>query len=68
MDGKLSNFVHSGNVSERFEQFRKDFRPLHSLMQRSLAAMKTIYNTNGYIAEPHGAIGYLGLKRIAKSP
>ena len=25
--------------------------------------MKTIYNTDGYIAEPHGAVGYLGLKK-----
>jgi threonine synthase len=25
--------------------------------------MKTIYNMDGYIAEPHGAIGYLGLKK-----
>ena len=25
--------------------------------------MKVIYSTSGYIAEPHGAIGYLGLKK-----
>jgi threonine synthase len=25
--------------------------------------MKTIYKRDGYIAEPHGAVGYLGLKR-----
>jgi threonine synthase len=24
--------------------------------------MKSIYAANGYIAEPHGAVGYLGLK------
>jgi threonine synthase len=25
--------------------------------------MKVIYGTSGYIAEPHGAVGYLGLKK-----
>jgi threonine synthase len=25
--------------------------------------MKTIYKRDGYIAEPHGAVGYLGLKK-----
>jgi threonine synthase len=25
--------------------------------------MKSIYKTDGYIAEPHGAVGYLGLKK-----
>ena len=31
--------------------------------------MKKIYNTDGYIAEPHGAVGYLGLKKeLEKHP
>ena len=25
--------------------------------------MKNIYENSGYVAEPHGAIGYLGLKK-----
>ncbi len=25
--------------------------------------MKNIYTNSGYIAEPHGAVGYLGLKK-----
>ena len=25
--------------------------------------MKEIYSNSGYIAEPHGAVGYLGLKK-----
>jgi threonine synthase len=29
--------------------------------------MKVIYGT-GYIAEPHGAVGYLGLKRVLNYP
>ena len=31
--------------------------------QATLEAMKSIYETNEYIAEPHGAVGYLGLKK-----
>ena len=28
--------------------------------------MKNIYSNSGYIAEPHGAVGYLGLKKELK--
>jgi threonine synthase len=30
--------------------------------------MKTIYKRDGYIAEPHGAVGYLGLKKLENHP
>jgi threonine synthase len=30
--------------------------------------MKVIYGTSGYIAEPHGAVGYLGLKELLNYP
>jgi threonine synthase len=31
--------------------------------------MKNIYTNSGYIAEPHGAVGYLGLKKeMEKQP
>jgi len=30
-------------------------------------AMKHIYNTSKYIADPHGAVGYLGLKKYQKT-
>jgi len=45
------------------EQFKKDFSSFTFTDAETLAAMKTIYNTDGYIAEPHGAVGYLGLKK-----
>ena len=45
------------------EQFKKDFSSFTFSDEETLEAMKTIYNTNGYIAEPHGAVGYLGLKK-----
>jgi threonine synthase len=31
--------------------------------EETTEAMKVIYGTSGYIAEPHGAVGYLGLKK-----
>ena len=29
--------------------------------------MQSIYKTDGYVAEPHGAVGYLGLKKELKN-
>jgi threonine synthase len=45
------------------EQFKKDFSSYTFSDAATLEAMKTIYTTDGYIAEPHGAVGYLGLKK-----
>jgi threonine synthase len=35
----------------------KDFSSYTFTDEETTEAMKTIYNTNGYIAEPHGAVG-----------
>ena len=32
-----------------------------------MEAIQSIYKTNGYIAEPHGTAGYLGLKKELKN-
>jgi threonine synthase len=45
------------------EQFKTDFSSYTFSDQATLEAMKSIYETNEYIAEPHGAVGYLGLKK-----
>ena len=45
------------------KQFKKDFSAFTFSDEETLEAMKYIYNTDGYIAEPHGAVGYLGLKK-----
>ena len=62
--GNPSNFIRIQEMYQNdLEQFKKDFSSFTFSDAETLAAMKTIYNTDGYIAEPHGAIGYLGLKK-----
>ena len=62
--GNPSNFIRIQEMYQNdLEQFKKDFSSFTFSDEETLEAMKTIYNTNGYIAEPHGAIGYLGLKK-----
>lgn len=62
--GNPSNFIRIQEMYQNdLAQFKKDFSSYTYTDEETLAAMKTIYNTDGYIAEPHGAVGYLGLKK-----
>jgi threonine synthase len=62
--GNPSNFVRIQEMYQNdLEQFKKDFTSYTFTDAETLAALKTIYNERGYIAEPHGAVGYLGLKK-----
>ena len=62
--GNPSNFIRIQEMyGNDLAQFKKDFSSYTYNDEETLAAMKTIYNTDGYIAEPHGAVGYLGLKK-----
>ncbi|GGA71856.1 threonine synthase [Flavobacterium palustre] len=62
--GNPSNFIRIQEMyGNDLAQFKKDFSSYTYTDAETLAAMKTIYNTDGYIAEPHGAVGYLGLKK-----
>ncbi|MES2854176.1 MAG: pyridoxal-phosphate dependent enzyme, partial [Bacteroidota bacterium] len=62
--GNPSNFIRIQEMYQNdLEQFKKDFSSFTFSDAETLEAMKTIYNTDGYIAEPHGAVGYLGLKK-----
>lgn len=62
--GNPSNFIR---IQELYQndliQFKKDFSSFTFSDEETLEAMKTIYKRDGYIAEPHGAVGYLGLKK-----
>lgn len=68
--GNPSNFVriqelYHNNLSE----FEKDFSSYSFTDTETEAAIKDIYSRTNYIAEPHGAVGYLGLKKeMAKQP
>ncbi len=69
----ISNAMDVGNPSNfiRIQQlFENDFKQLkHSFSAFSFddietkEAMKRIFDNTGYITDPHGAVGYLGLKK-----
>lgn len=62
--GNPSNFVRIQEMYQHdLKQFEKDFSSYTFSDAATLEAMKTIQEQKGYIAEPHGAVGYLGLKK-----
>ena len=66
--GNPSNFIRIQEMyNHDLEQFKKDFSSYSYTDAATLDVMKSIYKTDGYIAEPHGAVGYLGLKEELKN-
>ena len=66
--GNPSNFIRIQEMyNNDLEQFKKDFSSFTYTDAETLEAMKSIYKNDGYIAEPHGAVGYLGLKKELKN-
>jgi threonine synthase len=73
----ISNAMDVGNPSNFIrirELFNNDLKTLKSAFSsysftdtETREAMKKIYNTSGYVTDPHGAIGYLGLKKYGLS-
>lgn len=61
--GNPSNFIRIQELySHNLEEFKKDFTSKSFSDANSVQAMKELYTTYHHISEPHGAIGYLGLK------
>jgi threonine synthase len=66
--GNPSNFIRIQEMyNNDLAEFKKDFSSFSYTDSETLEAMKSIYKTDGYIAEPHGAVGYLGLKKELKN-
>jgi threonine synthase len=62
--GNPSNFIRIQEMYHNdLAQFKKDFSSYTFSDGETTEAMRTIYHANGYIAEPHGVVGYLGLKK-----
>lgn len=62
--GNPSNFIRIQELyNNNLEEFRKDFSSYSFDDEQTTAVLKSIYESNKYIAEPHGAVGYLGLKK-----
>ena len=61
--GNPSNFIRIQKLCNNdFFKLKKIFSAYSFTDKQTREALKEIYNTSQYIADPHGAIGYLGLK------
>ncbi|MEP2237072.1 MAG: threonine synthase [Maribacter sp.] len=62
--GNPSNFIRIRHLfQDNFEDLKKNLSSYPFDDNQTKDALKEIYNINGYIADPHGAVGYLGLKK-----
>jgi threonine synthase len=62
--GNPSNFIRIRELFNNDLELLKSTFSSHSFSDdETRATMKEIYSNSGYIAEPHGAVGYLGLKK-----
>jgi len=60
--GNPSNFIRIQELYHNdLSQFHKDFTSYAYTDAQTLETMKSLYRKTAYIAEPHGAVGYLGL-------
>jgi threonine synthase len=63
-----SNFVRIRELfRDRFPALASRFTALAFDDTQTLEAIKSLYQSYGYVADPHGAIGYLGLKQYLQS-
>ncbi len=61
--GNPSNFIRIQQLFDNnFESLRNRFSAYSYDDESTKEAMKKIYHQSNYIADPHGAVGYLGLK------
>ncbi len=61
--GNPSNFIRIQEMyNNDLKAFEKDFTSYSFTDEETLFEMQNIYTNSGYIAEPHGTVGYLGLK------
>ena len=62
--GNPSNFIRiQAMYKYDLSEFKKDFSSFSFSDTETEIALQTIYKSSGYIAEPHGVVGYLGLKK-----
>ena len=65
--GNPSNFVRIMEIFDKdLNKFKKLFSSYSFNDSQTLEAISTVYKKHKYILDPHGAIGYLGLKKYLK--
>ncbi len=72
----ISNAMDVGNPSNfprMYDLYRNDFNLLSNDVvsyyfsdEETKSAMREVYHTSNYVMDPHGAVGYLGLKKYLK--
>lgn len=62
--GDPSNFVRIQQIyGNNFEELKRHLTSYSFTDEETRSAMKEIFKISGYTADPHGAVGYLGLKK-----
>lgn len=62
--GDPSNFIRIRHLfQDNFDELKKNLSSYSFTDEQTKEALVEIFNLNGYIADPHGAVGYLGLKK-----
>ncbi|WP_299528809.1 threonine synthase [Ulvibacterium sp.] len=63
--GDPSNFIRIRHLYEdNFDLLKQNLSSYSFTDTETKAAMRSIYKESKYIADPHGAVGYLGLKKF----
>lgn len=66
--GNPSNFIRIQQLfGNNFDQLKKHFSAYSFTDAQTREAMKTLYETHNYVSDPHGAVGYLGLKKYTQT-
>ena len=66
--GDPSNFVRIQKIyGNDFENLSQHLSGYRFTDEETRAAMQHIYSSSGYVADPHGAVGYLGLKKYLEN-
>ncbi|MDP2058839.1 MAG: threonine synthase [Flavobacteriaceae bacterium] len=66
--GNPSNFIRIQQLFDNnFDQLKKHFSAYSFTDAQTREAMKTLHKNHNYISDPHGAVGYLGLKKYTQS-
>jgi threonine synthase len=65
--GNPSNFIRIQEIyKNNFDKLKNNLSSYSFSDEETKVAMKEIYEDTGYIADPHGAVGYLGAKAYLK--
>ncbi|MEK9613782.1 MAG: threonine synthase [Flavobacteriaceae bacterium] len=63
--GDPSNFIRIQKlVNNDFQKLKKKLTGFAFTDSQTKKAIKQVYESTGYITDPHGAVGYLGLKKF----